>query len=65
MTLAISNTFLTQKEAFTLIKYAISLWGSSAIDRSQADGVFISLSSCETVLNRAISCCSSIKLKLD
>lgn len=44
MTLSISNTFLTQKEALALIDFAIS--------QSQADGVFISLSVRETALSR-------------
>ncbi|MEN9521447.1 MAG: hypothetical protein RLZZ381_4035 [Cyanobacteriota bacterium] len=52
MTLATSNTFLTQKEALSLIDFAISLWERSAIAQSQADGVFISLSASETALSR-------------
>lgn len=44
MTLATSNTFLTQKEALALIDFAIA--------QSQADGVFISLSVRETALSR-------------
>jgi predicted Zn-dependent protease len=44
MTLATSNTFLTQKEALALIDFAIT--------QSQADGVFISLSVRETALSR-------------
>ncbi|NJO95101.1 MAG: TldD/PmbA family protein [Pleurocapsa sp. CRU_1_2] len=52
MTLVTSNTFLTQKEALSLIDFAISLWERSAIAQSQADGVFISLSVRETALSR-------------
>jgi predicted Zn-dependent protease len=44
MTLATSNTFLTQKEALALIDFANA--------QSQADGVFISLSVRETALSR-------------
>lgn len=44
MTLSISNTFLTQKEALALIDFANA--------QSQADGVFISLSVRETALSR-------------
>lgn len=44
MTLATLNTFLTQEEALALIEFAIA--------ESQADGVFISLSACETALSR-------------
>lgn len=44
MTLAASNTLLTQKEAFALIDFAIA--------QSQADGVFVSLDACETALSR-------------
>jgi predicted Zn-dependent protease len=52
MTLATSNTFLTQKEALALIDFTISLWERSAIAKSRADGVFVSLSASETALSR-------------
>ncbi|MEL6927029.1 MAG: TldD/PmbA family protein [Cyanobacteria bacterium J06600_6] len=44
MTLATQNSSLTQSQAMSLIDFAIA--------QSQADGVFISLSLCETALSR-------------
>ena len=44
MTLTTINTFVTQKEALALIEFAIA--------KSQADGIFVSLSANETALSR-------------
>jgi len=44
MTLATLNTFLTQSEALSLIDFAIA--------KSQADGIFVSISASENALSR-------------